>query len=156
MSEQKSSVLPRILIGVAIGAAAFVLYNRRGIFAGVSGPQPGAQLPPGGAGDTADTVVNADGTPVPRAETFQFNPSGTGAAWTGASVTPASSTAVQKAQGAFAHLLAPIQRYIASTRAQLDVAIAEGQAQAARTRQDLEARFEEAKKDPQRGRSAFM
>ncbi|MCA1599586.1 MAG: hypothetical protein LC769_11355, partial [Chloroflexi bacterium] len=59
-------------------------------------------------------------------------------------------------QGAFAHLLAPIQRYIASTRAQLDVAIAEGQAQAARTRQDLEVRFEEAKKDPQRGRSAFM
>ncbi len=154
MSEQKSSVLPRILIGVAIGAAAFVLYNRRGIFAGVSGPQPGAHLPPSSA---SDTVINADGTPVPRAETFQFNPSGTGAAsGTGASVTSASSTAVQKAQGAFAHLLAPIQSYIASARAQLDVAIAEGQAQAARTRQDLEVRFEEAKKDPQRGRSAFM
>ncbi len=151
MSEQKSSILPRILIGVAIGAAAFVLYNRRGIFAGVSGPQPGAQLPRGSVGDTADTVINADGTPAPRAETFQFDSSGTGT-----SVTSTSSTAVQKAQGTFAHLLAPVQRYIASARAQLDVAIAEGQAQAARTRQDLEARFEEAKKDPQRGRSAFM
>ena len=154
MSEQKSSILPRILIGVAIGAAAFVLYNRRGIFAGVSGPQPGAQLPPGSVGDT---VVNADGTPVPRAETFQFNPPATGAAsGTGASVTSASSAAVQKTQGTLAHLLAPVQRYIASARAQLDVAIAEGQAQAARTRQDLEARFEDAKKDPARGRTAFM
>ncbi len=153
MSEQKSSILPRILIGVAIGAAAFVLYNRRGIFAGVSGPQPGAQLPPGSVGDT---VVNADGTPAPRAETFQFDPSGTTTSRAGTSVTAASSTAVQKAQGTFAHLLAPVQRYIASARAQLDVAIAEGQAQAARTRQDLEVRFEEAKKDPQRGRSAFM
>jgi hypothetical protein len=153
MSEQKSSILPRILIGVAIGAAAFVLYNRRGIFAGVSGPQPGAQLPPGSVGDT---VVNADGTPAPRAETFQFDPSGTTTSTAGTSVTAASSTAVQKAQGTFAHLLAPVQRYIASARAQLDVAIAEGQAQAARTRQDLEVRFEEAKKDPQRGRSAFM
>lgn len=153
MSEQKSSILPRILIGVAIGAAAFVLYNRRGIFAGVSGPQPGAQLPPGSMGDT---VVNADGTPAPRAETFQFDPSGTTTSRSGTSVTSASSTAVQKAQGTFAHLLTPVQRYIASARAQLDVAIAEGQAQAARTRQDLEVRFEEAKKDPQRGRSAFM
>ena len=153
MSEQKSSILPRILIGVAIGAAAFVLYNRRGIFAGVSGPQPGAQLPPGSADDT---VVNADGTPAPRAETFEFNSSGTTTSRAGSSVTAASSTAVQKAQGTFAHLLAPVQRYIASARAQLDVAIAEGQAQAARTRQDLEARFEEAKKDPARGRAAFM
>jgi len=153
MSEQKSSILPRILIGVAIGAAAFVLYNRRGIFAGVSGPQPGGQLPPSSA---SDTVVNADGTPAPRAETFQFDPPGTTTSGAGKSVTAASSTAVQKAQGAFAHLLAPVQRYIASARAQLDVAIAEGQAQAARTRQDLEARFEEVKKDPQRGRSAFM
>jgi len=153
MSEQKSSILPRILIGVAIGAAALVLYNRRGIFAGVSGPQPGAQLPPG---SVDDTVINADGTVAPRAETFQFDPAGTTTFRSGTSVTSASSTAVQKAQGTFAHLLAPVQRYITSARAQLDVAIAEGQAQAARTRQDLEVRFEEAKKDPQRGRSAFM
>ena len=156
MSEQKSSALPRILIGVAIGAAAFVLYNRRGIFAGVSGPQPGAQLPPSGVGATADTVVNADGTPVPRTETFQFDSSGTTTFRASSRVTSASSTVVQKAQGTLAPMMAPVQRYIASARAQLDVAIAEGQAQAARTRQDLEARFEEAKKDPARGRSAFM
>ncbi len=158
-SEQKSSLLPRILIGVALGAAAIIIYNRRGIFSGVSGPQPGAQLPT----STGDRIVNADGTPVPRSETIAFEPGGTGggsSAGTGStigtSVAQASSTAVRKAQGLFGNLLAPIQRYIDSARAQLDVAIAEGQAQAARTRTELEARFEEAKKDPSRGRSAFM
>jgi hypothetical protein len=166
-SEQTSGFLPRILIGVAIGAAALVIYNRRGIFGGVSGPQLGAQLPEG------ERIANADGTPVPRSETIQFEPvapraAGASAGGAGssrvagitstisASVTRASSTAVQKAQGVFADGLAPIQRYIDSARAQLDVAIAEGQAQAARTRTELEARFEEAKRDPSRGRSAFM
>lgn len=162
-SEQTSGFLPRILIGVAIGAVALVIYNRRGIFGGVSGPQLGAQLPEG------ERIANADGTPVPRSETIQFEPvapraAGASAGGAGssrvtgisASVTRASSTAVQKAQGVFADGLVPIQRYIDSARAQLDVAIAEGQAQAARTRTELEARFEEAKRDPSRGRSAFM
>ena len=163
-TEQQSSVLPRILIGAAIGAVALIVYNRRVILAAVSGsgpeaPRPGAPLPPGGR------VVNADGTPVPQSETIQFDHSGTGTAGgsggglgatVGASVAHASSTAVQTAQGAFSKLMAPIQRYIDSAKAQLDVAIAEGQAQAQRTRVDLEARFEESKKDPSRGRSAFM
>ena len=61
-------------------------------------------------------------------------------------------TALQKGVGGIRE---GIQTYIASARAQLDLAIAEGQATAAQTRQELEQRFVEAKRDPQRARTAF-
>jgi hypothetical protein len=48
-----------------------------------------------------------------------------------------------------------LRRYVESARAQLDVAIAEGQVAAAQTRQELEARFAAAKNDPGSARSAF-
>lgn len=59
-------------------------------------------------------------------------------------------------QGGPSGVAAHVQRYVQSARAQLDVAIAEGQAAAAQTRKDLEARFAAAKKDPASVRSAFM
>ena len=52
-------------------------------------------------------------------------------------------------------IIGQIQFYIATARAQVDTAIAEGQAEAARTRRELEDRFAQAKKDPESARSAF-
>lgn len=54
-----------------------------------------------------------------------------------------------------AGILDKVRRYVESARAQLDVAIAEGQLTAAQTRQELEARFANAKNDPASARSAF-
>jgi hypothetical protein len=51
--------------------------------------------------------------------------------------------------------LAEARRYIDAARAQLDVAIAEGQVAAAQTRKELEERFNAAKENPESARSAF-
>lgn len=155
MSEQTSCLLPRILIGCALGAVAIVLYNRRGLRADVSDPQPDARLSPSARVDTAA------GTPPPPPETIEVEPAGTGrpGVTRGARATNAAATAVQGAQSAVATTLrdarnrlqivrASVQRSVAAARAQLDVAIAEGQAQTIRTRQELEARFNDAKKNP--------
>lgn len=63
------------------------------------------------------------------------------------------STALQ--QGGVNGLVEQGRRYLDSARRQLDVAIAEGQVAAAQTRQELEARFAAAKKDPGSASSAF-
>jgi hypothetical protein len=52
--------------------------------------------------------------------------------------------------------LAEVRRYLDAARAQIDVAIAEGQVAAAQTRKELEERFNAAKENPRSARSAFM
>ena len=63
------------------------------------------------------------------------------------------SLALQRRPDGF---LAEARRYLEAARAQLDVAIAEGQVAAAQTRKELEERFNAAKENPRSARSAFM
>ena len=49
-----------------------------------------------------------------------------------------------------------VRRYVETARKQIDLAIAEGKVAAAQTRQELEARFAQAKENPGRGASAFI
>jgi hypothetical protein len=63
------------------------------------------------------------------------------------------SLALQRRPDGF---LVEVRRYLDAARAQLDVAIAEGQVAAAQTRKELEERFNAAKENPRSARSAFM
>jgi hypothetical protein len=63
------------------------------------------------------------------------------------------SLALQRGPDGF---LAEARRYVDAARAQLDIAIAEGQVAAAQTRKELEERFNAAKENPRSARSAFM
>jgi hypothetical protein len=63
------------------------------------------------------------------------------------------SLALQRRPDGF---LVEARRYLEAARAQLDVAIAEGQVAAAQTRKELEERFNAAKENPRSARSAFM
>jgi hypothetical protein len=131
----RRSPLAPILIGVAIGATAAVIYNRRSLLA-IAGAPGRPVLPPG-----SRALSPNGGLALQNVQN------------TATSVARSLSTALQ---GGPSGLIEQAQRYIQTARAQLDVAIAEGQVAAAQTRKELEERFAAAKTDPASARSAFM
>lgn len=135
MSSGNSSPVPRILFGLAAGAVAYVVYRRRATLLATIRPHDATALPAAG------------GAPFVR---------GTTAVQTTNTTTGAGGRTMATLQSGPSGILDQIRRYVASTRAQLDIAIAEGQVAAAETRRDLEARFATAKKDPSSARSAFF
>ncbi len=155
MSEQGAITLPRLLIGLAIGAAAMALYNRRAALLHVSGMahDDRAHLALSDSGGLSVQDQSTQARVATTTDAYVIHPTGTPAG-TATAIEPKQTpvTALQKGVGGIRE---QIQRYIASARTQLDVAIAEGQATAAQTRQELEQRFVEAKRDPQRARTAF-
>ena len=160
MSERGAITLPRILIGLAIGAAAVAFYNRRAALLSVSGMARGdrAELALSDRGGASVQDQSGQSRVATTTDAYVIHPTGTTAGTTAGTTTTALEpkqtpiTALQKRVGGIRE---GIQHYIDSARAQLDVAIAEGQATAAQTRQELEQRFVEAKRDPQRARTAF-
>ena len=126
-----SSTVPRILFGLAAGAVAYVAYRRRATLLAALRPQETTALPAAGT------------APVVRGNTAVQTTNTT------------SGSGVTSWQSGPAGIMDQIRRYVESARAQLDVAIAEGQVAAAQTRQELEARFAAAKNDPGSARSAF-
>jgi hypothetical protein len=119
------------LFGLAAGAVAYVAYRRRATLLAMIRPQETTALPAGGT------------APVVRGNTAVQ------------STNTTAGSGVASWQSGPAGIMDQIRRYVESARAQLDVAIAEGQVAAAQTRQELEARFAAAKNDPGSARSAF-
>ncbi len=149
MSEDRSSPLPRLLLGLAIGATAIIVYNRQTLLGlvrgrGLHGSATRVELPPGGS-VTVDVADRDGGTMTQNGATTTIE------------TTRTTSTAVDQGGlgGRIAAIRARVQAYVDSARAQVDTAIAEGQATAAQTRQELEARFNQAKTDPESARTAF-
>jgi len=136
LSRQRSNSVSGLLIGLAIGAVVVAVYRRWAISQALLGPQSAAALPP----DSRLPARNG------------------GAAMQTLSTTASDtmrnlSLALQRGPDGF---LAEARRYVDAARAQLDIAIAEGQVAAAQTRKELEARFNAAKENPRSARSAFM
>ncbi len=77
-----------------------------------------------------------------------------GTGQTAVQVREVESTAMQTTSGP-SGVITRIQQSLASARAQLDTAIAEGQVAADRRRTELEDRFATAKKNPVSAREAF-
>lgn len=155
----------RLLVGLAIGAGAVAvaLYARKVTTQGaLAGSEIGArETLPGenvvyapekeADGATAHNVASAAHAAVDTAQAAADTAQGAASAAVG---TARSTTATVQRRAN--DLLATVKGYIASARAQLDLAIAEGKATAAQTRLDLEARFEQAKRDPDSAKKAFM
>lgn len=156
----------RLLVGLAIGAGAVAvaLYARKVTTQGaLAGSEIGARetLPgenvvyaPEKEADGATAAQNVASAAHAAVDTAQAA-ADTAQGAASAAVDSARSTTgtVQRRAN---DLLATVKGYIASARAQLDLAIAEGKATAAQTRLDLEARFEQAKRDPDSAKTAFM
>jgi len=124
--------LSRLVLGFAVGAAASLLYSRRMELRAMLRPRPEQPALPL---DTATIVSD-------------------GAARTAVQVREVESTAMQTTSGA-PSIITRIQQSLASARAQLDAAIAEGQIAAEKRRAELEDRFATAKKDPAVARESF-
>jgi hypothetical protein len=136
MSRRGSNPVSGLLIGLAIGAVVVAVYRRWAASQALLGPQSRVALPPGSR------------LPARRG---------------GVAMQTLSTTAIDTMRNlslALHHgpdgFLAEARRYVDAARAQLDVAIAEGQVAAAQTRKELEERFNAAKENPQSARSAFM
>ncbi len=131
--SRRSASLPSLMIGVAIGVTAWAIARRRASMA-LAAPRAETVLPgehpPALSGDSSmQTMLTRTN------ETIR-----------------ALSTAAQHGSNG---LSAQVLRYVASARARVNVAIAEGQVAAAQTRRDLEARLAAAKVDPGSARTAF-
>ncbi len=157
MSERGAITLPRILIGLAIGAAAAALYNRRAALLSVSGMARGdrAELALSDRGGASVQDQSGQSRVTTATDAYIIHPTGTTTDTITATALEPKQTPITALQKGVGGIREGIQNYIASARAQLDLAIAEGQATAAQTRQELEQRFVEAKRDPQRARTAF-
>ena len=147
MSRRGSNPVSGLLIGLAIGAVVVAVYRRWAASQALLGPQSRAALPPGS---------RQSGAAVPPGSRL---PARRG----GVAMQTLSTTAIDTMRNlslALQHgpdgFLAEARRYVDAARAQLDVAIAEGQVAAAQTRKELEERFNAAKENPQSARSAFM
>lgn len=125
-----------LLVGLAVGTAAVAAYRRRASLLALAAPRGNAVLPPagrelalsGGVAMQNMLISTAAGTARVLSSAVQLGPSG---------------------------IAEQARRYVQSARVQLDAAIAEGQATAAQTRRDLEARLAAAKADPASAKSAF-
>ncbi len=155
MSERGAITLPRILIGLAIGAAAVALYNRRAALLSVSGMTRGDRAALSDSGGASVQDQSRQSRVTTTTDAYVIHPTGTTTDTVAATALEPRQTPITALQKSVGGIREGIQNYIASARAQLDLAIAEGQATAAQTRVELEQRFVEAKRDPQRARTAF-
>ena len=136
MSRRGSNPVSGLLIGLAIGAVVVAVYRRWAASQALLGPQSRAALPPG-----SRLPARRGGVAIQTLSTTAHD------------TMRNLSLALQHGPDGF---LAEARRYVDAARAQLDVAIAEGQVAAAQTRKELEERFNAAKENPQSARSAFM
>lgn len=125
-----------ILLGLAIGATAAAIYQRRTLMQALTAPRSGAALPPG-----QRSPALLEGAAMQNVSTMALG-----------TIRNLSMTLQQQGPSG---LVGQGRRYLDSARKQLDIAIAEGQLAAAQTRRELEERFAAAKKDPGSARSAF-
>ena len=134
MSRRGINPAQGLMVGLAVGTAV-AIYRRRASLQSLSGPGHNGALPPG-----TRALTRSGGSAM---QTLLVTAAGT---------MHALSTAVQ---GGPTGLVEQTRRYVESARAQLNVAIAEGQLAAAQTRKELEERFAAAKTNPASARSAF-
>src|SRR5436309_11841898 len=137
MSRRGPNPVSGLLIGLAIGAVVVAVYRRWAASQALLGPQSRAALPPGSRLPARRGGVAMQKTLSTTAIDTMRN----------------LSLALQHGPDGF---LAEARRYVDAARAQLDVAIAQGQVAATQTRKELEARLNAAKENPRSARSAFI